>query len=148
MHWRFWISKRIQEERARDSPMSLEVGTRWYKAPELLLGSRTYATPIDLWSAGCIFAELCSMSPLFPGNIYIYIYIYIGFNDLDQIFQIAKILGPPKADVWPKLNEMPDFEKISFEGVISTELKKIMNFISEDAFDLLQGLLKYDPNRD
>jgi len=45
-----------------------EVVTLWYRAPDILLGSKTYSTSIDVWSIGCIFAELSNMKPLFPGN--------------------------------------------------------------------------------
>jgi len=45
-----------------------EVVTLWYRAPDILLGSKTYSTSIDIWSIGCIFSELSNMKPLFPGN--------------------------------------------------------------------------------
>ena len=49
-------------------PYTKEVVTLWYRAPELLLGSSEYATPVDIWSAGCIFAELVSKRPIFDGD--------------------------------------------------------------------------------
>lgn len=52
----------------RDRVYSKEVVTLWYRAPELLLGNTSYSTPIDIWSIGCIFAELASKRPLFPGD--------------------------------------------------------------------------------
>ncbi len=42
--------------------------TLWYRAPEILLGSKTYSTPVDIWSIGCIFAEMINHRPLFPGD--------------------------------------------------------------------------------
>ena len=57
--------------------MSVDVGTRWYKAPEILLGLRSYDEKVDIWSAGCIIAELLDTTPLFT-----------GLNDLDQIYKI------------------------------------------------------------
>lgn len=48
-------------------PLSLEVGTKWYKAPEILLGSRQYTNKVDMWSLGCILAELLDHTPLFMG---------------------------------------------------------------------------------
>ena len=46
----------------------LQVVTLWYRAPEILLGARYYSTPVDMWSLGCIFAEMINMKPLFPGH--------------------------------------------------------------------------------
>ena len=48
-----------------------EVVTLWYRAPEILLGCKEYSTPIDIWSIGCIFAELLGRAPLFPGDDYL-----------------------------------------------------------------------------
>lgn len=64
--------------------MSVDVGTKWYKAPEILYGARSYDSSIDIWSAGCIFAELLDTTPIFTGQ-----------NDLDQIAKIAYFLGKP-----------------------------------------------------
>ena len=62
--------------------------TLWYRAPDVLMGSRQYSTSIDLWSAGCIFAEMASGRPLFPGN-----------SISDQLQRIFKVLGTPTEDV-------------------------------------------------
>ncbi len=64
--------------------MSVDVGTRWYKAPEIIYGARKYDSAVDIWSAGCILAELLDTTPLFT-----------GFNDLDQTARIAYMIGPP-----------------------------------------------------
>ena len=63
---------------------SNEVVTLWYRAPDVLLGSRTYSTSIDIWSAGCIMAEMISGVPLFRGR-----------DNNDQLNQILRILGTP-----------------------------------------------------
>ena len=47
---------------------AIQVVTLWYRAPEILLGSKTYSTPVDIWSIGCIFAEMLNHKPLFPGD--------------------------------------------------------------------------------
>ena len=54
-----------------------EVVTLWYRAPEILLGAKQYSTPVDVWSIGCIFAEMINQSPLFPGD-----------SEIDQLFKI------------------------------------------------------------
>ena len=65
-------------------PYTQEVVTLWYRAIEILLGSAEYSTPIDVWSIGCIFAEMITKKPLF-----------IGDSDLDQLYRIFRVLGTP-----------------------------------------------------
>lgn len=57
--------------------------TLWYRAPEILLGGRQYSTGVDMWSVGCIFAEMCTRKPLFPGD-----------SEIDEIFKIFKCAPP------------------------------------------------------
>ena len=57
-------------------------GDRWYRAPELLLGSSHYGKEVDMWAVGCIMGELIDGQPLFPGD-----------SDIDQLFVIQKLLG-------------------------------------------------------
>ena len=64
--------------------MSIEVGTKWYKAPELLYCCWRYTQSVDIWSAGCILAELMDTTPVFTGQ-----------NDMDQISKIAFFIGKP-----------------------------------------------------
>ena len=64
--------------------------TLWYRSPEILLGT-TYATPVDIWSCGCILAELYLRKPLFPGQY-----------EIDQLGKIFGILGTPTEAEWPK----------------------------------------------
>jgi cell division cycle 2-like len=71
-------------------PYTHMVVTLWYRAPELLLGTKTYSTPIDVWSIGCIMAELLTRKPLFAGK-----------NELNQIDLIFKTLGTPTPETWP-----------------------------------------------
>ncbi|KAJ0394918.1 hypothetical protein ATCC90586_003500 [Pythium insidiosum] len=65
---------------ARDEPLTPKVVTLWYRAPEILLGCDRYTTAVDVWSCGCIFAELLLQDPLFPGT-----------SDLDQLDKIFKV---------------------------------------------------------
>jgi len=60
-------------------PYTHEVVTLWYRAPEILLGSAEYSTPVDIWSAGCIFAELFNKQPLFMGD-----------SEIDQLYKIFR----------------------------------------------------------
>lgn len=63
------------------------VATRWYRAPELLVGDTQYGPPVDVWALGCVFAELLHGNPLWPGK-----------SDVDQLYLIRKTLGTLIAD--------------------------------------------------
>lgn len=65
-----------------------EVVTLWYRPPDVLLGSKNYNTSIDIWSVGCIFAEMSNLKPLFAGS-----------NETDQLKKIFRVLGTPNANV-------------------------------------------------
>ena len=73
----------------------------WYRAPELLLGTSEYSTPVDMWSVGCIFAEIISKRALFDGD-----------SEQDQIRKIFRILGTPNEDVWPGVMQLDGFNKV------------------------------------
>jgi len=66
------------------------VASRWYRAPELLYGSTKYDESIDIWSVGCIIAELTIRRPLLQGE-----------SDIDQLYRILKLLGTPNNESWP-----------------------------------------------
>lgn len=65
-------------------PYTDYVATRWYRAPELLLRSTIYSSPVDIFAMGCIMAELYLLKPIFPGN-----------SEADQLYKICAILGSP-----------------------------------------------------
>lgn len=71
--------------------LSDEIATRWYRSPEILLGCQSYGRPIDMWSVGCIIAEMITGSPLFPGNGS----IYPGNSTIDQLERILAFTGNP-----------------------------------------------------
>ena len=70
-----------------------EVVTLWYRAPEILLGSNKYSCPVDIWSIGCIFAEMANKRPLFQGD-----------SEIDQLFRIFRVLRTPNEEIWPGIN--------------------------------------------
>ncbi|KAH8105342.1 Pkinase-domain-containing protein [Cristinia sonorae] len=110
-----------------------EVVTLWYRAPEVLLGSRHYSTAIDMWSVGCIFAEMVMRGhPLFPGD-----------SEIDQIFKIFRVLGTPNEDVWPGVRQLPDY-KPSFPQWSAQDLGRHVPSLTEDGLDLLKLFLTYD----
>ncbi|KAF9423445.1 hypothetical protein HW555_001254 [Spodoptera exigua] len=112
------------------------VVTRWYRAPELLLLSSEYSTPIDMWSVGCIFVELITLQPLFPGN-----------SEVDQLDKVFKELGTPSDTIWPGFSALPLAKNIVFHNYPPGGLRKRINDgkLSCSGFSLLHGLLAYDP---
>lgn len=119
-----------------DGSLTSCVGTRWFKAPELLYGSTNYGLEIDLWSLGCIFAELLSLKPLFPGN-----------SDIDQLGRIFNVLGNLSERVWPGCTELPDYEIISFAKVENPiGLEACLRKCSPDEVLLIKKLLCFDPS--
>ena len=105
---------------------------RWYKAPEILFGSRSYGSEVDVWSFACIFGEMLNGAPLFPGN-----------NDLHQVSKIAKYLGSPTEKNWPEIVNLPDYGKIQFDEFEPVPLSEIFADSSEEEVEFLQSVLSY-----
>ncbi|XP_022666425.1 cyclin-dependent kinase 1-like isoform X2 [Varroa jacobsoni] len=110
-----------------------EVVTLWYRAPEVLLGSPRYCTPVDIWSLGCIFAELYTKKPLFHGD-----------SEIDQLFRIFRTLGTPREEEWPGVSSMPDY-KPHFPNWRTNILSANCDAVRGHALDLLQKCLVYNP---
>jgi cell division cycle 2-like protein len=115
-------------------PYTHNVVTLWYRAPELLLGQKLYTPAIDMWSVGCIFAELISKEPLMPGR-----------SELDQIDKIFKLLGTANEKIWPGFSQLPGAKKINFAIQPYNNLRQKFPLLTEAAFDLLNRFLTYDP---
>ncbi|XP_067891851.1 cyclin-dependent kinase 2-like isoform X5 [Heterodontus francisci] len=112
-----------------------EVVTLWYRAPEILMGCKFYSTAVDVWSIGCIFAEMVTRKPLFPGD-----------SEIDQLFRIFRTLGTPNESVWPGVTQLPDY-KANFPRWIRQDFNKILPNLDIDGKDLLMQMLQYDPNK-
>ncbi|XP_076253521.1 cyclin dependent kinase 11B pitslre isoform X5 [Rhynchophorus ferrugineus] len=110
------------------------VVTFWYRSPELLLCTKEYSTPIDMWSVGCIFAELLLMNPLFTGK-----------SEVDQLNRIFKDLGTPSESIWPGFNELPAVKKMKFNDYPVSNLRAKFSTLSEIGLGLLIKFLTYDP---
>lgn len=115
-----------------------EVVTLWYRAPDVLMGSRKYSTPVDIWSIGCIFAEMANGRPLFAGS-----------SESDQLEKIFSKLGTPNEDIYPAITELPDFEKcvknVSTQYKQPPSLAHLVPTLDEVGVDLLTQMLHYDP---
>ncbi|KAG0591392.1 hypothetical protein KC19_1G172100 [Ceratodon purpureus] len=112
-----------------------EVVTLWYRAPEILLGSRHYSTPVDVWSVGCIFAEMVNHRPLFPGD-----------SEIDELFKIFRTLGTPNEEVWPGVTSLPDF-KTAFPKWPPKALSSVVPSLEPAGIDLLAKMLILEPSR-
>ncbi|KAF4504668.1 hypothetical protein G6O67_008093 [Ophiocordyceps sinensis] len=110
-----------------------EVVTLWYRAPEILLGGRQYSTGVDMWSVGCIFAEMCTRKPLFPGD-----------SEIDEIFKIFRALGTPTEELWPGVTSYPDF-KSSFPKWQRNYKNSLCTNLDPEGLQLLEMMLVYDP---
>eukprot|EP00123_Amoebidium_parasiticum_P010670 comp20241_c0_seq1/m.25284 comp20241_c0_seq1/g.25284 ORF comp20241_c0_seq1/g.25284 comp20241_c0_seq1/m.25284 type:complete len:298 (-) comp20241_c0_seq1:22-915(-) len=115
---------------------SHEVVTLWYRAPDVLLGSRRYSTSIDIWSAGCIFAEMAQGGrPLFPGS-----------SAYDQLLRIFKVLGTPTEETWYGVQELPEWRKYEFPYFAPQPLGNIVTGLDHVGIDLLRSMLRYVPD--
>lgn len=118
------------------TPFTEYVSTRWYRAPENVLGSRSYNYPVDMFALGCIIVELYTFKPLFPGS-----------SEMDQFEKISRILGRPDNEDWPdarrlagrKLFTMPDYPK--------QPLAKFVPRASSEALNLMEWMLQYNPKK-
>ena len=110
-----------------------EVVTLWYRAPEILLGCKHYVPAVDIWSIGCIFAELASLSPLFPGD-----------SEIDELFRIFRILGTPNEEKWSGVSQLPDW-KADFPCWKGVSLATVVPQLDADGIDLLERMLEFDP---
>lgn len=110
-----------------------EVVTLWYRAPEILLGSQRYSTPVDIWSIGCIFSEMITKRPLFHGD-----------SEIDQLFRIFRTLTTPTEETWPGVTSLPDY-KPTFPNWKTNQLHASVKQLDNTGLDLLQKMLTYDP---
>ncbi|ETV96053.1 CMGC/CDK/CDC2 protein kinase [Aphanomyces invadans] len=112
-----------------------EVVTLWYRAPEILLGGSHYSTAIDIWSVGCIFAEMFNRKPLFPGD-----------SEIDELFRIFRVLGTPDDHMWPGVSSLPDF-KTSFPKWQPQPWHDVVPSLDACGVDLLMRMLVYEPRQ-
>lgn len=112
---------------------SNEVVTLWYRAPDVLLGSRTYNTSIDIWSAGCIMAEMYTGRPLFPGT-----------TNEDQLQKIFRLMGTPSERTWPGITQFPEY-KTNWPVYATQDLRVILPQIDQVGLQLLGAMLQLRP---
>lgn len=115
-----------------------EVVTLWYRPPDVLLGNKTYGTTVDMWSIGCIFAEMASGKPLFTGN-----------SEVDQLKKIFEIMGTPTDNYASSLKELPEWGvgDNNFEEKKPQNFKELIPNLDNEGVDLLQKFLQLEPDK-
>ncbi|KAL4297787.1 hypothetical protein GQ457_12G007500 [Hibiscus cannabinus] len=115
-----------------DRRFTHQVFARWYRAPELLFGTKQYAAGVDVWAAACIFAELLLRRPFLQGT-----------SDIDQLGKIFAAFGTPTSSQWPDMIYLPDY--VEYQYVPAPPLRSLFPMTSDDALDLLSKMFTYDP---
>ncbi|OBZ79720.1 Serine/threonine-protein kinase MAK [Grifola frondosa] len=134
----------LARETKSKPPYTEYVSTRWYRAPEVLLKSRDYSNPVDMWALGTIMAELVNLRPLFPGQ-----------GEIDQVARICELLGDPCDDYgldargskWAKGVKMAKAVGFAFQKVQPKNIYSLFDrSVPIKLVDCIADLLKYDPD--
>ena len=115
-------------------PYTEYVGTRWYRAPEIILRHPFYNSPVDIWSLGCIACELFMLKPIFQGT-----------SETDQLYKIMSILGTPTASSWPDFPHLAQKRGIRTLQTGGADLRTLMPNASPEAIDFIKQCLQYNP---
>ena len=118
-------------------PYTEYVSTRYYRAPECILKSSNYNSPVDIWAVGCIMAEMyMHPKPLFYGQ-----------NEKEVLNKICSILGTPNHEIWLEGIQQANLIGIKFPNNSGTDLSNIIPNASPKAIDLMKQMLQWDPNK-
>jgi len=117
-------------------PYTDYISTRWYRAPELLLKSTTYNSPVDIFALGCIMAELYMLGPLFNGS-----------TEMDQIYKICSVLGTPSMSTWSEGHRLASQMGFNFPQFSPVPLSSLIPNASPEAIQLISEMLKYDASK-
>ena len=130
----FGLARSVMSLTGKDIIMTDYVATRWYRAPEVLLGSTKYNTQADMWSVGCIFGELLNGTPMFPGT-----------STLTQLNKILEVTGKPnKEDI---LSIQSEVAQNMLENITINKQKSLKSLFPAIELDLLGKLLQFNPNK-
>ncbi len=134
----FGLARSVHAKNKESAPILTEyVATRWYRAPEILLGSTKYTKGVDMWSVGCILAEMYLGKPLFPGT-----------STLNQIERVLEITGRPSKD------DIAGIQSTQAGAIVDSlkvsrhkSLKDIMPTLGAEGLDLVKRLLQFNPSK-
>lgn len=124
-----------QESKGKDDPMTRTAVTLYYRAPELFFGDTYYGNKIDIWSIGCVFAELIIGKPIFKAN-----------NELGTLSNIIEIIGCPNEENWPGVSQLPNY--LPFTGG-EFKLGKMLEEggLSKEGIEIVTKMLMLDPKK-
>jgi cell division cycle 2-like protein len=116
------------------------VVTLWYRAPELLLGTKAYGTAIDMWSIGCIFGEILTREPLLPGG-----------NEVEALTKIFELCGIPTDESWPGFRRLPNARSLHLPSknapaTTGSVVRAKFPLLTAAGSSLLSGLLSLNPD--
>ncbi|KAG6771090.1 hypothetical protein POTOM_022436 [Populus tomentosa] len=109
--------------------------TLWYRPPELLLGTTKYGPAVDMWSVGCIFAELLHGKPIFPGK-----------DEPEQLNKIFELCGAPDEFNWPGVSKIPWYNNLKPTRPMKRRLREVFRHFDRNALELLERMLTLDPS--
>ena len=133
----FRLARYLTNSSGKDRVMTDYVGTRWYRAPEILMGSTKYGTMADMWSVGCIFGELLGGKPMFPGS-----------STLNQINKVLEVTGKPNKEDIKSIQSTLGQNMLETIVVSKTKsLKVLYPKATPVELDLLGKLLQFNPNK-
>ena len=116
-------------------PFTEYISTRWYRAPECLLTDGYYNYKMDIWGLGCVFFEVLSLFPLFPGN-----------NELDQVHKIHNILGTPPREILDHFKKFATHMEFNFPDKVGTGINQLIPHVTKECQEFISKLLAYNPD--
>ncbi|BBN12328.1 hypothetical protein MPTK1_5g19180 [Marchantia polymorpha subsp. ruderalis] len=130
----FGLSRNMVSEPTEASPLTPDIATIWYRAPEVFLGSQVYTSAVDMWAAGCILAEMTNKHPLFDGR-----------TEIDQLSKIFQIRGTPSEETWPGVSSLQEFVPL-FPNWHPMDMSDVVPDLDASGKNLLDRLLILNPN--
>ncbi|VDN14806.1 unnamed protein product [Dibothriocephalus latus] len=128
----FGLAREIRSQ----PPYTDYVSTRWYRAPEVLLRSLKYNSPIDLFAVGCIMAELYTLRPLFPGD-----------SEIDMLYKICSVLGTPSQKDWPEGYQLAGAMNFKFPKCSPVPLGNLIPNASPEGISLICDLISWNSQK-
>ncbi|XP_057830855.1 cyclin-dependent kinase C-2 isoform X2 [Cryptomeria japonica] len=120
----------------QNQSLTNRVITLWYRPPELLLGSTMYGPAVDMWSVGCIFAELLNGKPILPGK-----------SEPEQVNKIYDLCGSPDESNWPGVSKLKYWSSLKPQKPMRRRVKEAFKNFDKHALDLLERMLTLDPSQ-